>query len=109
MVAMTDIRELEPREAQDWLQRTPEAQLLDVREEDEYERVRIPGVKLIPLGQVSERYQELDGQKPVLCICAGGVRSMRAAQFLKQQGFSELVNLTGGTKAWVQEGLPSES
>ena len=105
---MSEIRELGPSEAQAWVRETEGVQLLDVRERDEYERVRIPEVTLIPLGEVPDRHQELDPDRPVLCICAGGVRSMRAAQFLSQQGFKELVNLAGGTKAWVMDGLPAE-
>ena len=99
---------MDPQEAHQWLQQAAGVQLLDVREQDEYNVVRIPGVKLMPLGQVADRYQELDSGRPVLCICAAGGRSRRAANFLIQQGFSEVVNLAGGTKGWVGSGLPSE-
>ncbi len=99
------IREVDAGQAREMIGSNADLQLLDVREDWEYQKAHIEGVIHIPLGEVKDRFQELDSSKPVLCICAGGVRSYDAAQFLSSQGF-ETINLEGGTKGWIQQGLP---
>ncbi len=86
-----------------------EWQLLDVREQWEYDKVRLGGVRLIPLKELPDRVTELKPDKPTLCICAGGVRSEKAARFLEQQGFTDVTNLDGGMIGWVESGLPTAS
>lgn len=103
------IKEVDPKTAQQMLADDPQLQLLDVREPWEYEQAHISGAQLIPLGEVPSRYQELDASRPVLCVCAGGVRSMKAAEFLAEHGFSNVTNLGGGTKGWMRDQLPVES
>lgn len=100
-------REIDPSVAADEMKSATEMQLLDVREPWEYEKGHIDGVTLIPLGELEERHGELDPSKPVLCICAGGVRSERAARFLASQGYSEVINMAEGMKGWEARGLPS--
>ncbi|MGE0488356.1 MAG: rhodanese-like domain-containing protein [Vulcanimicrobiota bacterium] len=102
------IKEVDPKTAQQMLASDPQLQLLDVREPWEYEQAHIPGARLIPLGEVPSRYSELDAARPVLCVCAGGVRSMKAAEFLAGHGFT-VTNLGGGTKGWMSDQLPVES
>ena len=81
--------------------------VLDVRNPDEYEEAHVPGVVLIPLGELVERIDEVptDGTLPV--ICRSGARSMQAAEYLRGQGI-DAVNVIGGTNAWVNAGFPVE-
>lgn len=84
--------------------RLPGATLIDVREPDEYEEGHVAGARLIPLGQVPDRLDEIPTTE-VLLICRSGARSMRAAQFLVARGHSA-VNVAGGTLAWIDAGRP---
>ncbi len=82
-------------------ERSPDAYaLLDVREPKEYEAGHLPGARLMPSGQVSERFGELDPGQPTVVYCAVGGRSRAASQFLSGRGFGEVYNLAGGIKAW---------
>lgn len=74
--------------------------LLDCREEDEWGLCRIPGAKLMPMGEIAGRLQELDPDKPVVVYCHHGVRSRQVALFLKQQEFDQVHSMTGGIDAW---------
>ena len=80
------------------------ADVIDVREPDEYTNGHVPGAKLIPLGQLGSRIQELPEGRPLYVICATGARSMRAATALQNQAGIEVVNVAGGTKAWIASG-----
>ncbi len=77
-------------------------QLVDVREQCEYNRERIPGATLIPLGQLSSRHIELDQTMDTVVYCHSGVRSASAVRFLDGQGFKSIWNLKGGIQAWSQ-------
>jgi rhodanese-related sulfurtransferase len=83
------------------------ALLLDVREPDEYAAVHAVNAKLIPLGEVGARLKEIEAykDKPVAVICRSGRRSAQAVGILKEAGFTQAVNVEGGTTAWVQAGL----
>jgi sulfur-carrier protein adenylyltransferase/sulfurtransferase len=79
-------------------------QIIDVREPFEYDIARIPGTKLIPLGQVVTRMNEIDPSRETVMHCKGGVRSAKAIAALKQAGFpGRLINLKGGITAWSDE------
>jgi adenylyltransferase/sulfurtransferase len=82
--------------------------VLDVREPHEYEINRIPGSTLIPLGELPQRYQELDQAREIVCQCKSGMRSARAASFLREHGFQNVKNLKGGILAWVDQVDPSQ-
>jgi adenylyltransferase/sulfurtransferase len=77
--------------------------LLDVREPFEFEMARIEGAKLIPLGELPRRIEELDQTKEVFVFCHSGIRSERAAEFLRGAGFMRVSNVAGGIDAWSQE------
>ena len=78
--------------------------VLDVREPDEVARSAIFGSVDIPLGQVVDRISELDPARPTAVICAAGVRSAKAIEALTTAGYAgELVNVTGGMKAWLSQ------
>ncbi len=81
--------------------------LLDVREPFEYQICRIEGSKLIPLGQLRMRVNELNPTDDIVVYCHTGVRSAQAARVLKGLGFSKVTNLKGGIKAWTIEVDPS--
>jgi adenylyltransferase/sulfurtransferase len=76
--------------------------ILDVRNPEEYQIVRMPNSKLIPLNELPNRYGELDPQQEIIVHCKSGMRSQKAIQFLRQQGFTKLKNLKGGILAWVE-------
>ena len=78
---------------------------LDCREQDEFDAVRIDGTMLIPMTQLQDRVLELDGKQSDLIIvhCHHGGRSLRVAQWLRQQGFSNAVSMAGGIDAWAIE------
>ncbi len=77
--------------------------VVDVREPDEFEIAHIEGVPQIPLSQIEARFTELDPNEQIYLHCKGGVRSMKALTFLKQQGFKYVKSVKGGITAWSQE------
>ena len=81
--------------------------LLDVREPFEYDICRIPGSRLIPLGQLPSRMSELDSADEIVLQCKSGGRSARALKLLREAGFAKLTNLDGGITAWSEQVDPS--
>ncbi len=78
-------------------------QLIDVREPYEFEDANING-HLIPLGEIPNRYNEINKDKQVIVQCRSGARSANAIQFLEQNfGYTNLYNLEGGILAWLNE------
>ncbi|MGI8890050.1 MAG: molybdopterin-synthase adenylyltransferase MoeB [Chthoniobacterales bacterium] len=77
--------------------------LLDVREPFEHEMARIDGANLIPLGELPGRWRELDREKETFVYCHSGVRSQRAAEFLRSNGFARVANVAGGIDAWSEK------
>jgi rhodanese-related sulfurtransferase len=98
-----EIPTVQPKEVAAWL--AEGWTLLDVRNDDEWADGRIPGSVHIPMDQLMQRLDEVDGR--VVCVCAVGARSARVAQFLNAKG-REAVNLDGGLYAWASSGLPLE-
>ncbi len=86
--------------------RGPDALLVDVREPVEYGWGHVPGAVNIPQADLADRLEELPRDTPLLMICQGGFRSLRAAQFLRQMGFDRVASVTGGTAAWAAAGNP---
>ena len=85
------------------------AQLIDVREPEEYAEVHAAGAVNIPLSELPQRTGEIDTDRPVYLICKSGGRSAQAAAYLEQSvGYDNLINVEGGTTAWVRAGLSSE-
>ena len=82
--------------------------LLDVREPWEYQTARIEGSKLVPMGEVAARLDELDQGLELVAICHHGGRSMQVAMFLEKNGFSKVHNLAGGVDAWSKSVDASE-
>jgi molybdopterin/thiamine biosynthesis adenylyltransferase/rhodanese-related sulfurtransferase len=81
--------------------------LVDVREPHEYQIGKIPGSRLIPLGEIAVRASELDTADEIVLQCRSGGRSAKALQTLRTMGFKRLKNLRGGILAWSKEIDPS--
>jgi rhodanese-related sulfurtransferase len=80
---------------------------IDVREVHEYEDGFAQGAINIPLSELQARRSEIPTDKPVVLICQRGGRSMNAAAFLAGTNeYAALVNVDGGTSAWMEDGLP---
>lgn len=79
--------------------------LLDVREDDEWQRGHVAGAQHIPMGDVPARIDEIDRDATLYVVCHAGGRSLRVAQYLVRNGF-EPINVTGGMLAWAQAGRP---
>jgi rhodanese-related sulfurtransferase len=98
-----DVQEADARRSSDASGRAP--LLLDVRERDEFEEVRVPGAALLPMSEFASRFGELPRDRPLLVMCAAGSRSLAAAGLLIRNGY-DAVNVTGGIIAWQKAGLP---
>ncbi len=83
--------------------RAPTVKVLDVREPHEWEIAHIDGAKLIPLGALAERANELDTADDIVVHCLSGGRSARAVSFLKTLGFRRVRNLRGGIREWAEQ------
>ncbi|HAV63246.1 MAG TPA: molybdenum cofactor biosynthesis protein MoeB [Verrucomicrobiales bacterium] len=77
--------------------------VIDVREPDEFEIAHVQGVPQIPLSQIQERFTELDPNQTYYLHCKSGVRSMKALNFLREQGYKYLKSVKGGILAWAEE------
>ncbi len=78
--------------------------LVDVRNEDEVMRGRIPHAIHIPLSMLPVQYQQLEDASHVVFYCHSGVRSALAADFAASKGSAHVYNLTGGVIAWARAG-----
>ena len=90
-------------------QRGEKFRLIDVRELDEWNTVKIEGAELIPLSQFQQqataKLDEYD--EKIVLYCHHGMRSARAQGYLKSQGYSDVLNLTGGIDAWALQVEPA--
>jgi adenylyltransferase/sulfurtransferase len=77
--------------------------VIDVREPDEQQIARIKGVPLFPLSTLPQQFTKLDPNEQIYIHCKSGVRSLRALQFLREQGFKHLKSVKGGINAWSDE------
>jgi glyoxylase-like metal-dependent hydrolase (beta-lactamase superfamily II)/rhodanese-related sulfurtransferase len=107
---LASVQQISVAELKELIETHPELQLIDVRRIAEYESGHAPGAISSPLAKLREALPHLNlkpnGQTAV--ICAGGYRSSAASSILQQLGFNDLVNVTGGTKAWVDAGYEVE-
>ena len=99
--------EVTPRELQGRLSRGEELQLVDVREQFEWDIARIPGARLVPLATLPEVAETLDHGREIVVYCKGGSRSRAAASHLVDAGFARVANLTGGILRWQAEVDPT--
>jgi rhodanese-related sulfurtransferase len=86
---------------------TTDVDLIDVREQSEWDAGHIEGARLVPLAQFrADPDAVLVRGRTIVFICAKGVRSMTAAKLAERFGYENLYNLEGGTKEWARVGLP---
>jgi rhodanese-related sulfurtransferase len=100
-----DMNEVSPKEAQSRMKQG--AILVDVRESNEYEEIHATGARLMPLSEFEAAHTSLPKDAEIVMICRSGARSERAGEMLLSNGYTNVTNLTGGTMAWVQDGLPT--
>ncbi len=103
----TGIPEITPMELKKKMDAHDPFVLIDVREPHEYQICRIPGSKLIPLGEVPKRMSELDSADEIVVHCKSGMRSAKAVDLLMKAGFLKIHNLKGGILAWSDQVDPS--
>lgn len=76
--------------------------IVDVRQQEEYDNYHIPSAKLIPLGELSSRYTELNQDDDIYVICESGGRSDLAMNFLISKGFNKVANVLPGMRQWKE-------
>ena len=84
-----------------------DAQLIDVREDQEWDAGRIGGARHLVLGEVAAQASTIDQERPVVFYCRVGARSAMAADAFRRGGY-EAYSLAGGLEAWAGEGRPLE-
>ncbi|HEX8287336.1 MAG TPA: rhodanese-like domain-containing protein [Pyrinomonadaceae bacterium] len=98
------MQEITATELKNLMDSSKNVQLIDVRQPDEHAFARINGAKLIPLGDVVKRMDELDPNREAIIHCKAGGRSAKAIEALQKAGYTgELKNLRGGITAWSNE------
>ncbi len=99
--------EIEVTEVKEMLDRGDTFVLIDVREPHEHQICNIPAAKLIPLGEIGKRLDELDPNADIVVHCKSGMRSARACGILKAAGFQHVRNMKGGILAWSDQVDPT--
>lgn len=98
------MQEISATELKQRLDSGEDIQIIDVRQPDEYAFAKIEGTKLIPLGEVIARMDEIDENRETVVHCKMGGRSAKAIEALQRAGFKgNLINLRGGITAWSNE------
>jgi len=103
----TKVPEITPAELKTMMDERRPFVLVDVREPHEYKICHIKGSKLIPLGEVPRRMNELNSAEEIVVHCRSGMRSTQAVELLMKAGFRKIHNLRGGILAWSDQVDPS--
>lgn len=105
----SEIPEISVRELKKRLDGGEPINIVDVREEDEWEIGNLEpyGAKLIPMSELTERTDEIPKDRDTVLMCRSGARSGRVLEALREQGYDRLFNLRGGIRAWSEEIDPS--
>ena len=104
----SEISELSPREVVSHNEAGDDYIIIDVREPSEYEEGHIKNSINLPLSLLISEYQAVQRKRPVVLVCRSGHRSLKALSFLKDQGFTNMINLKGGILAWQKAGYGLE-
>lgn len=99
------IKSMDVSELNDKLGSDKNLVLVDVREQAEWDEAHIEGAIFLPLSELEARFSELPKDKALILQCRSGKRSMNAAHFLAEKGYTDLTNLEGGILAWMDEGF----
>ena len=107
---LNDDWEISPRETKRLFD-ADEIVLIDCRRDEEFDAVRIEGVELYPLDEIGAMIDDLEEHrgKPIVIHCHTGVRSLKAAAFLRAQGFDDAKSMAGGIELWsidVDQSVP---
>jgi rhodanese-related sulfurtransferase len=102
MYNIYEMKEITVQELKEKMDAGEDFQLVDVREDFEYEMSNLGG-ELIPLSGIMIESGKIKKDKPVVVMCRSGKRSAAAIMQLEQQGFKDLYNLKGGILAWADE------
>jgi hydroxyacylglutathione hydrolase len=109
-LGMSHLTQISVNDLRNLIESKNELQILDVRRAAEYEGGHVPDAKHLPLSSLQLMPNlALDPTKTTAVICAGGYRSSAATSILEQHGFKKLLNVTGGTSAWIEAGYPVET
>jgi sulfur-carrier protein adenylyltransferase/sulfurtransferase len=107
-VTVSNATEITALELKQRLDRGDKLKIVDVREPHEYQIAKIQGSILMPLGDVQKRYSELNPDEELIMQCRSGVRSAKAADFLRSMGYKHVLNLKGGILDWIDKVDPSQ-
>ncbi|MEB3101985.1 rhodanese-like domain-containing protein [Ferviditalea candida] len=99
---MAKYRGQSPQEVLDRLRRKAKFRILDVREPEEWLSGHIPGAIHIPMGQITQRLEEIDPDEELIVVCRSGNRSGMVCDYLSERGYN-VVNMSGGMMAWPGE------
>ena len=97
------IKALSPEQAQELIS-SGECDVVDVREPREWSRGHLPGARLVPFDRLRQSPKSTLTRDNVIFVCAAGVRSQAAAKVAEESGLSNVYNLSGGTRSWVNAG-----
>ena len=102
------VKEICPTTTQTWVKNG--ALLVDVREKDEVAELtyNVPNIINLPLSEFEERFNEIPQDKDVVVVCRIGARSLRAAGFLVNHGYTKVVNMEHGMIRWATKGFPTK-
>jgi molybdopterin/thiamine biosynthesis adenylyltransferase/rhodanese-related sulfurtransferase len=101
--SVSGIRSITPTELAERLERGDEVDLVDVREQYEWEIGRLPGARLVPLSSFGAALDSFDARRETIVYCKVGMRSLNAAEQLVAAGITNVFNLTGGIMRWREE------
>ncbi len=105
---LTEIPEVTEVDVDALERRDPDAMVLDVREPEEYAQGHVPGAVNLPQADLASRLDSVPRDHLLYTICYSGRRSLNAARFLKQTGYTDVLSVRGGTEAWRRAGKPLE-
>ena len=108
--AKTRIKEVTVEETKTRLTQNPDARLIDVREDNEWQAAHAAGAEHLGKGIIERDIEEKvpDKSTELILYCGGGFRSALAADVLQQMGYTNVFSMAGGWKAWKESGAPIE-
>jgi rhodanese-related sulfurtransferase len=109
--AKSRIKELGFRDVKRRLDAGKKLILVDVREDSEWERGHLPGAVHLGKGTIERDIEKTfpDKRTPLVLYCGGGFRSALAADNLRKMGYTKVISMDGGWRAWTEAGLPVET
>lgn len=109
--AKKHVRECTVADVKERLDRNEDFHLVDVREESEFAKGRIPGARHLGKGVIERDIEEAipDVDAPIVLYCGGGYRSALAARNLGMMGYTNVISMDGGYRGWKEAGLPLET